>query len=180
MGDLEVPPSVVPFVSNLDHLTLHHMIKASGEYNFKQCQVTIKSHLNPDAWDELLQGYWDSWLPLLIKSQLNPDTWDELLQGYWDSQLPLLIRFGLPLDFDRNIPLESHPENQNSAKNYPSYARVYLEVEKMYNTILGPFDAPPLANLHTSHFMTRENPSAKNRRVIVDLSIPQGKICKCW
>ena len=82
MGDLEVPPSVVPSASNSDPLTLHQMIKASGEYKFRQYQVTIKSHLNPDVWDELLQGY-------------------------WDSQLPLLIRFGFPLDFDRKIPLES-------------------------------------------------------------------------
>ena len=81
MGDLELPLEVVPSVSNCDPLTLHHMIKASQEYNFQKCQVTIKS-------------------------QLNPDIWDELLQGYWDSQLPLLVRFGFPLDFDRITPLQ--------------------------------------------------------------------------
>ena len=97
-----------------------------------------------------------------------------MLQGYWDSQLPLLIRFGFPLDFDRNIPLESHLDTHNSAKNYPNDVRAYLE-EKSYNAILGPFDAPPLANLHTSPFMTRDKPHSKNRRVIVDLSFPQGK-----
>ena len=126
------------------------MIKASGEYNFKQCQVAIRP-------------------------QLNPDAWDELLQGYWDSQLPLLIRFGFPLDFDRSTPLESHLENHTSAKNYPAKVRAYLEEEKSYKAVLGPFDAPPLANLHTHPFMTREKSNAKNRRVIVDLSFPQGR-----
>ena len=150
MGDLELPPAVLPSVSNADPLTLHQIIKASGKYNFNQCQINIKS-------------------------QLNPDAWDRLLQGYWDSQLPLLIRFGFPLDFDRNIPLESHLENHNSAKNYPNDVRAYLEEEKSYNAIVGPFDAPPLANLHTSPFMTRDKPHSKNRRVIVDLSFPQGK-----
>ena len=111
MGDLEVPPPVVPAVSYSNPLTLHQMIKASGEYNFKQCQVTIKS-------------------------QLNQDAWDELLQGYWDSQLPLLIRFGFPLDFDRTVSLDSHPENHNSAKNYPPDVQAYLEEEKAYNAIL--------------------------------------------
>ena len=89
MGYLEVPPAVVQSRSHADPLTLHQIIKASGEYNFKGCQINIKS-------------------------QLNPDAWDGLLQGYWDTQLPLLIRFGFPLDFDRKTPLESHGENHNS------------------------------------------------------------------
>ena len=123
MGDLELPPAVLPSVSNADPLTHHQIIKASGEYNFNQCQINIKS-------------------------QLNPDAWDRLLQGYWDSQLPLLIRFGFPLDFDRNIPLESHLENHNSAKNYPNGVRAYLEEDKSYNAILGPktyISTPPLS-----------------------------------
>ena len=150
MGDFEVPPAVVQSGSHADPLTLHQIIKASGEYNFKGCQINIKS-------------------------QLNPDAWDSLLQGFWDTQLPLLIRFGFPLNFDRKTPLESHGENHNSAKNYPNDVRAYLEEEKSDNAILGPFDAPPLASLHTSPFMTRDKPNSKNRRVIVDLSFPQGK-----
>ena len=70
---------------------------------------------------------------------------------------------------------ESHLENHNSDKNHPNDVRAYLEDEKSYNAILGPFDAPPLAKLHTSPFMTREKPHSKIRRVIVDLSFPRGK-----
>ena len=150
MGDLEMPPVVVQSVSNDDAITLHKKIKTSGEYNFKSSQIKIKS-------------------------QLDPDAWDSLLQGYWDVQLPLLIRFGFPLDFNRETPLESHIENHNSAKHFPNDVRAYLEEEKSYNAILGPFNAPPLPNLHTSPFMTRDKPHSKNRRVIVDLSFPQGK-----
>ena len=150
MGDLQVPTAVVQSVSKADPLTLHQIIKASGEYNFKKCQI-------------------------YIKSQLNPDAWDELLKGYWDTQLPLLIRFGFPLDFDRKTPLESHLENHNSAKDFPQDVRAYLEEERTYDAILGPFDAPPLPNLHTSPFMTRDKPHSNNRRVIVDLSFPQGR-----
>ena len=150
MGELQVPAAVVQSVSKADPLTLHQIIKASGEYNFKHCQIPIKS-------------------------QLNPDAWDELLKGYWDTQLPLLIRFGFPLDFDRKTPLESHMENHRSAKDFPQDIRAYLEEERTYDAILGPFDAPPLPNLHTSPFMTRDKPHSKNRRVIVDLSFPQGR-----
>ena len=44
-----------------------------------------------------------------------------------------------------------------------------------YNAILGPYDEPPLDPLHVSPFMTRDKPNATNRRVIIDLSFPQGK-----
>ena len=150
LGELDVPPTSSPVNVNTDPLTLHRTIKASGKYNFKNCQINVKS-------------------------QLNPDVWDSLLQGYWDSQLPLLIRFGFPLDFDRNSILESHSDNHTSAKNYPQDVQTYLEEEIQYNAILGPFDNPPLDDLHTSPFMTREKSNSTNRRVIIDLSFPQGR-----
>ena len=93
MGELDVPPTSRPSNVKTDPWTLHTMIKNSGEYSFKNCQINVKS-------------------------QLNPDVWDELLRGYWDSQLLFLVRFGFPLDFDRNSMLESHPENHTSANNY--------------------------------------------------------------
>ena len=65
--ELEVPPAVVQSVSQADPLNLHQIINASGDYSFKRCQINIKSQLNPDAWDSLLEGYWDTQLPLLIR-----------------------------------------------------------------------------------------------------------------
>ena len=150
LDELDVPPTSSPVEVITDPLTLHRTIKASGKYNFKNCQINVKS-------------------------QLNPDVWDSLLQGYWDAQLPLLIRFGFPLDFDRNSILESHSENHTSAKNYPQDVQTYLEEEIQYNAILGPFDKPPLDDLHTSPFMTREKANSASRRVIIDLSFPQGR-----
>ena len=150
LGELDVPPPSSPVNVNSDPLTLHKIIKASGKHNFKNCQINAKS-------------------------QLNPDVWDSLLQGYWDAQLPFLIRFGFPLDFDRMPPLESHSDNHTSAKNYPQDVETYLQEEIQYNAILGPFDNPPLDDLHTSPFMTREKSNSTNRRVIIDLSFPQGR-----
>ena len=51
--------------------------------------------------------------------------------------------------------------------------RAYLNEELADKAILGPFKDPP-AGIHTSPFMTRDKPGAKNRRVIVDLSWPSG------
>ena len=150
MGELDVPPTSSPSNINADPLTLHTMIKDSGDHNFKKCQINVKC-------------------------QLNPDVWDELLTGYWDSQLPLLVRFGFPLDFDRDSILESHQENHTSAKNSPHDVQAYLREEIGYKAILGPFDAPSLDDLHISPFMTREKSSSTSRRVIIDLSFPHGK-----
>ena len=130
MGELDVPPTSSPSNINADPLTLHTMIKDSGDHNFKKCQINVKS-------------------------QLNPDVWDELLTGYWDSQLPLFVRFGFSLDFDRDSILESHQENHTSAKNYPHDVQAYLRKEIGYKAILGPFDAPPppLWMASTSHLL---------------------------
>ena len=105
-------------------------------------------------------------------SQLKADKWDELLEGYWDTQLPLLVRYGFPLDFDRSSYLESHTENHNSAKNYPHDIQAYIREECTFGAILGPFHSPPIKHLHTSPFMMREKPNGPHRRVIVDLSFP--------
>ena len=151
LGDLDVPPTSSPSNVDTDPLTLHKINKASGKYNFKDAQI-------------------------IVKSQLNPDIWDSLLHGYWDSHLSFLIRFGFPLDFDRNSILESHSDNHTSAKNYPQDVQAYLMEEIQYNAILGPLTPPPpLSYLHTSPFMTREKSNSTNRRVIIDLSFPQGR-----
>ena len=95
MGELDEPPTSRSSNINADPLTLHTIIKDSGDHNFKKCQISVKS-------------------------QLNPDLWDKLLMGYWDSQLPLFVRFGFPLDFDRDSILESYQENHTSAKKLPT------------------------------------------------------------
>ena len=153
MGELDVPPTSSPSNINADPLTLHTIIKVSGDHNLKKCQINVKS-------------------------QLNPDVWDELLTGYWDSQLPLFVRFGFSLYFDSDSILESHQENHTSAKNYPHDVQAYLREEIGYKAILGPFDAPPppMDAFHISPFMTREKSNSTSRRVIIDLSFPSQLI----
>ena len=124
--------------------------KQSGKFNFLKCQV-------------------------VIKSQLNPDVWESLLKDYLNQQLIYLIRYGFPLDFDPLSSLTQEDTNHNSAIHYPEDIEAYLEEELKFKAILGPFQEPPLPNLHHSPFMTREKPRAPNRRVIIDLSYPKGQ-----
>ena len=110
-----------------------------------------------------------------IESQLNPDAWDKYLENYWDKQLPLLIRYGFPLDFNPASPLQHQEINHASANLFTKDVAHYLQEETSFKAILGPFDAPPIENLHISPFMTRPKPSSDHRRVIIDLSFPKGQ-----
>ena len=102
------------------------------------------------------------------------DAWKAYLEKYWDKQLLQLIRYGFPLGFDKNTQLISSEINHSSAKKCPEDIAVYLEEEKTFGAILGPFQNPPISDLHVSPFLTREKPGANSRRVIVDLSFPHG------
>ena len=109
---------------------------------------------------------------IVIPSELNPDVWDSHLTQYWDKQLTLLIRYGFPLDFNVNSVLSHEETNHKSAKDFKNDVKAYLKEETELGAILGPFDTPPLNNLHISPFMTRPKPKAVHRRVIIDLSLP--------
>ena len=45
---------------------------------------------------------------------------------------------------------------------------------KQYGALFGPFKENPIEGAHCSPFMTRSKPKSDRRRVIVDLSWPQG------
>ena len=50
-----------------------------------------------------------------VQSQMNPKAFRNFLQYYWDKQICDLIQFGFPLDFDRNSKLTSTLVNHASA-----------------------------------------------------------------
>ena len=79
-----------------------------------------------------------------------------------------ILRYGFPLDFDYNSPLESVIENHSSATQYKKDVQAYLNEEKELN----PFKNAPIENLHVSPFLTRDKPGGTHRGVIVDLSFP--------
>ena len=83
-------------------------------------------------------------------------------------------RYGFPLDYDYNNPLESVSNNHTSGTQFTDDVQAYISEEQAFGAILGPFKEPPIDNLHVSPFLTREKPGASHRRVIVDLSFPHG------
>ena len=149
LGPLLIPDSDLRLSSNLDPIKLYDITKNTNSYNFMAAQIQLKS-------------------------QLNPDVWEQLLQGYWDSQLCYLIRYGFPLDFDRTSTLGINSTNHKSTLMYPNDVEAYLKEEIAFGAIVGPFPDPPFKEFHISPFMTREKPGGDHRRVIMDLSFPHG------
>ena len=150
LGPLVLPESDKQVNVGSDPIKLYDITRSQNTFNFLSTQVQVPS-------------------------QLNPDIWQELLRDYWDQQLPFLIRYGFPLDFDRHSKLGKNTKNHTSAVAFPKDIEAYLAEEIQYGAIHGPFKNPPIHNLHTSPFMTREKPGAPHRRVIIDLSFPHGE-----
>ena len=88
LGPLVLPLSDKNINMGSDPIKLYDTMKNQYESNFLSSQIQVHS-------------------------QLNPDVWQELLQGYWDQQLSYLIRYGFPLDFNRGSKLgkykKKHP-----------------------------------------------------------------------
>ena len=132
-----------------DILEFHKKLRKDGRHNYIGLQV-----------------------PLMLN--LKYDKWAQYLTTYWDWQLPLPIKYGFPLDFDRNSDISSEKINHTSAIEYPEHVTAYLQEELDHKAMLGPFQTPPIENIHISPFMTREKSTSVNRRVIIDFSWPPG------
>ena len=109
-----------------------------------------------------------------VDSQLNINAWRLYLAQYWDKQIVDLLQYGFPLDFDRSRLLQSTYVNHSSALKFPDHVQNYIQTEKQYEAILGPFHELPF-QCHVSPFLTRDKPNSNNRRVILDLSFPKGR-----
>ena len=109
-----------------------------------------------------------------VDSQLNVKAWKRHLEGYWDRQFIHLIQFGFPLDYNRSCTFIHEQGNHKLATEFPTDINAYIEDEKTYSAILGPFDKHPIPSGHCSPFMTRAKPNSDRRCVVVDLSWPIG------
>ena len=78
------------------------------------------------------------------------------------------------MDFDRHS-LGKNTKNHASAVAFTKDTDAYLTEEIQHGAIYGTFKNPPLDNLHTFPFMTRDKPGAPHRRVVIDLSFPHGE-----
>lgn len=110
-----------------------------------------------------------------VISGLNVPNWAVLLKNYHDNELCHFLQFGWPLGYyAQNIP-QSVEKNHPSALAYSDHIDDFLHTELGFQAIEGPFSEPPFSPwFRISPLMTRPKKGSSKRRVIVDLSYPDG------
>ena len=110
-------------------------------------------------------------------NKLNIPLWRNLLAEYNDRAVCEFLEFGFPLDFDTSINLcTEERRNHKGAREHPKFVDQYLCNEVARSRIAGPFKSNPFSvPIMVSPLNTVPKSSSDERRVIVDLSWPQGK-----
>ncbi len=111
-----------------------------------------------------------------VPSALNLKIWDIKLADYHDKQVATFLRYGWPIGAERPFShSERNPRNHLGARSFPADVQKYIDKETKLGAILGPFVQNPLSGpLHLSPLNTVPKKGSSERRVIVDLSYPQG------
>ena len=85
------------------------------------------------------------------------------------------IKEGLRLGCDKPVTLKSARKNKLLAYQHSGVIDVYLANEVRRGHVVGPFDSPPMQNLHISSFgVIPKKGQPVKWRLIVDLSSHQG------
>lgn len=113
---------------------------------------------------------------LVIDTANRLNEWSQLSTGHPDDPWILDgIYYGFPLQY-RGPPIcQQFTGNHPSAVSYPNQISEYIEKEIEYGGLLGPFDELPFSPwCHVAPIMTRPKSIGNQRRIIVDLTYPEG------
>ena len=109
------------------------------------------------------------------------DIWVRESTGHPADQLVLDgLRFGFPIQYKGPpVVTPTAKYNHHSAEAYSTYVDKYMDKETSLGALDGPYEAPPFVPWFVaSPLMTREKDGGDGRRIIVDLSFPEGGINK--
>ena len=110
------------------------------------------------------------------------DRWEQAATGHNDDELVIKgIKYGFAIQY-RGPPRYGTTAKYNhpSAENYPEHIQDYVTKEVEHAALEGMFTMPPFTPwFYSSPLMSREKGEGGGRRVIVDLSYPDGGINCC-
>lgn len=110
-----------------------------------------------------------------LPSGLNMSVWQDYLKNYHDIYLCEFLTFGWLLGYNLDVPPVSTHENHPSAIAFPQAIKQFIDTEKGYDAIVGPFTSTPFTPwFRVSPIMTRAKKGTTERRILVDLSYPQN------
>lgn len=110
-----------------------------------------------------------------VASDMNIANWEEALVDYHDKDLVVFLKYGWPVGFHNKDHPVSIQENHRSAQHHPTHVQRFIDKELGFKALAGPFTEPPFKPwCRLSPLMTREKKDSHERRVIMDLSFPEG------
>lgn len=111
-----------------------------------------------------------------VESGLNVPNWISYLKDYHDNELCHFLAFGWPIGYYAPSTPVSVNSNHPSAQLHAQHVHDYISTEQSFNALTGPFSELPFAPwTRLSPLMTRPKKGSEARRIIVDLSFPEGQ-----
>ena len=118
---------------------------------------------------------------ILIPSQFNFGYLQEMLEDYHDRQVVELLKYGFPLSHDGKTGSKSLLKNHKGARDWPQQMESILNKEVATHSAIGPFDSSPFGDdTYLSPLNSVPKKDSDKRRLILDMSFPQGKLYKRW
>ena len=112
---------------------------------------------------------------VLVPTSLLLANWKTFLSNYHDNIVVDFLTYGWPINYTACTRPVSSSHNQPSALNFDSHVQAYIDTELSYNAIAGSFNSPPFADdFVCSPLQTVPKRGSSTRRVVMDLSYPQG------
>ena len=137
-----------------DIAIIYDAVRSRGLPNHKGAKIPLPSPLNPEAWEREATGHPD-------------DGW--LSDG---------VKYGFPIQYTGGPTYEKQMDyNHTSAHAYDAHVRKHFKTETESMAMAGPYTAPPFTPWYrASPIMTRPKAEEGKRRIIVDLSFPEGGV----
>ena len=111
-----------------------------------------------------------------VLSDLRCDVWDAYLQDYHDQDIMKFLRYGWPVKYIADQPpLQTLNNHASALRNRPAID-AFVQKELRMNAMLGPLTTQPFVEwTQVPPLMTRDKPDGSGKRVIIDLSFPEGR-----
>ena len=112
-----------------------------------------------------------------VRSNWSLEFLDQWLLDYEDREILEWIKYGFSISREDSYP-DPVPANCNhkGATQFPQAITDYIRKEIALDSTIGPFRIPPFINrIGISPLSSREKKNSPERRVILDLSYPEGK-----
>lgn len=111
-----------------------------------------------------------------LDSALNLEMWEELLDDYHDKEVCVFLRYGCSVGYNNEAPPTSVHTNHQSARRDVQHVKKFIHTELSHGALVGPFMQPPFTPwTRVSPILTRPKKDSIEKRIIVDLSFPEGE-----